>query len=77
MMQLKQHLILDIYININRLMVVGNFMNLSEIHPMEGLKWFMEFAYIYYEWVMYQNVLDMVFFVTGGDIYETSIYVIK
>lgn len=53
--------------HINRLMVVGNFMNLSEIHPMEGLKWFMEFAIDSYEWVMYQNVLDMVFFVTGGD----------
>ena len=33
---------------------------------MEGLKWFMEFSIDSYEWVMYQNVLDMVFFVTGG-----------
>ena len=47
-------------------MVVGNYMNLSEIEPMEGLKWFMEFSVDSYEWVMYQNVLDMVFFVTGG-----------
>jgi deoxyribodipyrimidine photolyase-related protein len=52
--------------HINRLMVVGNYMNLSEISPKEGLKWFMEFSVDSYEWVMYQNVLDMVFFVTGG-----------
>ena len=47
-------------------MVVGNYMNLCGISPMEGLKWFMEFSCDSYEWVMYQNVLDMVFFVTGG-----------
>lgn len=52
--------------HIQRLMVVGNYMSLSEIQPMEGLKWFMEFSIDSYEWVMYQNVLDMVFFVTGG-----------
>lgn len=52
--------------HIYRLMVVGNYMNLCEISPMEGLKWFMEFSCDSYEWVMYQNVLDMVFFVTGG-----------
>uniref|UniRef100_A0A6C0LJM0 Cryptochrome/DNA photolyase FAD-binding domain-containing protein n=1 Tax=viral metagenome TaxID=1070528 RepID=A0A6C0LJM0_9ZZZZ len=52
--------------HIQRLMVVGNFMNLSGIHPWEGLKWFMEFSCDAYEWVMYQNVLDMVFFVSGG-----------
>ena len=47
-------------------MVVGNFMNISQISPWEGLKWFMEFSIDSYEWVMHQNVLDMVFFVTGG-----------
>ena len=52
--------------HINRLMVVGNYMNLSGIAPKEGLKWFMEFSVDSYEWVMYQNVLDMVFCVTGG-----------
>lgn len=56
------------YLNhIERLMVVGNFMNLYGIHPMEGFKWFMEFSCDSYEWVMAQNVLDMVFFVSGGD----------
>ena len=52
--------------HIGRLMFVGNFMNLSSISPKEGFKWFMEFSIDSYEWVMYQNVLDMVFFVTGG-----------
>ena len=48
--------------HIERLMVVGNYMNLCKIHPMEGFKWFMEFSCDSYEWVMKQNVLDMVFF---------------
>ncbi len=52
--------------HIQRLMVVGNYMNLSGISPKEGFKWFMEFSCDSYEWVMYQNVYDMVFFVTGG-----------
>ena len=47
-------------------MIVGNYMNLSNIHPMDGLRWFMEFSCDSYEWVMYQNVLEMVFFVSGG-----------
>lgn len=52
--------------HIERLMVVGNFMNLSGINPKEGFKWFMEFSCDSYEWVMHQNVYDMVFFVSGG-----------
>ena len=52
--------------HIGRLMFVGNFMNLYGISPMEGFKWFMEFSTDSYEWVMCQNVLDMVFFCTGG-----------
>ena len=52
--------------HIIRLMVVGNFMNLYGLKPSEGLKWFMEFSCDSYEWVMHQNVLDMVFFVSGG-----------
>jgi deoxyribodipyrimidine photolyase-related protein len=53
--------------HIERLMVVGNYMNLYGIHPHEGYKWFMEFSCDSYEWVMHQNVLDMVFFVSNGD----------
>lgn len=68
--------------HIIRLMVVGNYMNLSGISPMEGLKWFMEFSCDSYEWVMYQNVLDMVFCVSGGQTMRkpyasSSNYVIK
>lgn len=53
--------------HILRLMVIGNFMNLSGISPKEGFKWFMEFPCDSYLWVMHQNVLDMVFFVSGGE----------
>ena len=52
--------------HICRLMWIGNFMNINGISPMEGFKWFMEFSIDSYEWVMCQNVLDMVFFCTGG-----------
>ena len=52
--------------HIGRLMYVGNFMNLSGISPNQGFKWFMEFSTDSYEWVMEQNVRDMVFFSTGG-----------
>lgn len=55
------------YLNhIERLMVIGNYMNLSGIKPQDGFNWFMEFSCDSYEWVMVQNVMDMVFFVTGG-----------
>lgn len=55
------------YLNhIQRLMLVGNYMNLYGIKPKEGFKWFMEFSCDSYEWVMEQNVYEMVFFVTGG-----------
>lgn len=53
--------------HIERLMVVGNYMNLYGICPKEGFRWFMEFSCDSYLWVMNQNVLDMVFFVSGGD----------
>jgi deoxyribodipyrimidine photolyase-related protein len=52
--------------HIERLMIMGNFMLLYGIVPREAFKWFMEFSIDSYEWVMYQNVLDMVFNVSGG-----------
>lgn len=52
--------------HITRLMIIGNYMNLSGISPLEGFKWFMEFSCDSYEWVMYQNVLGMAFFADGG-----------
>jgi len=68
--------------HIERLMVIGNFMNLSGISPKEGFRWFMEFSCDSYEWVMHQNVLDMVFFVSGGvtmrrPYISTSNYILK
>jgi deoxyribodipyrimidine photolyase-related protein len=48
--------------HIERLMIMGNFMNLHGLRPQEGFKWFMEFSCDSYDWVMHQNVYDMVFF---------------
>ena len=68
--------------HIERLMVVGNFMLLYGINHNEGFKWFMEFSIDSYEWVMFQNVYDMIFNITGGKtmkrIYiSSSNYIIK
>jgi deoxyribodipyrimidine photolyase-related protein len=68
--------------HILRLMVIGNWMNLTGIDPREGFKWFMEFSCDSYEWVMEQNVLDMVFCVSGGQTMRkpyisSSNYIIK
>jgi deoxyribodipyrimidine photolyase-related protein len=52
--------------HIYRLMVIGNFMNLTGISPEQGFKWFMEFSCDSYDWVMCQNVLGMAFFADGG-----------
>ena len=47
-------------------MIIGNYMLLSEINPKQGFRWFMEFSCDSYEWVMHQNVYEMVFFISGG-----------
>ena len=47
-------------------MIMGNFMVLNKINPIDGFKWFMEFSIDSYEWVMCQNVYDMVFFNSNG-----------
>jgi deoxyribodipyrimidine photolyase-related protein len=47
--------------HIERLMIIGNYMMLIGMDPYHGFKWFMEFSIDSYEWVMSQNVLDMVF----------------
>lgn len=51
--------------HIERLMIIGNFMLLSGIKSNDGFRWFMEFSIDSYEWVMFQNVYDMVFNNTG------------
>lgn len=45
--------------HIERLMVLGNFMFLSHIHPTEIYKWFMELFIDAYDWVMVPNVYAM------------------
>ena len=52
--------------HIERLMIMGNFMVLSEIKPDDVYKWFMEFAIDSYDWVMIQNVYDMVCYTSKG-----------
>ena len=68
--------------HIERLMVIGNYMVLSEINQNDAFKWFMEFPIDSYLWVMNQNVYDMVFFVGGGltmrrPYISTSNYILK
>lgn len=45
--------------HIPRLMIMANFMNLSEIAPREAYRWFMEFSVDSYDWVMVPNVYGM------------------
>ena len=52
--------------HIERLMVLGNIMVLSEIHPDEVYKWFMEMYIDAYDWVMVPNVYGMSQFADGG-----------
>jgi deoxyribodipyrimidine photolyase-related protein len=68
--------------HIERLMIMGNFMLLYGIRPSDAFRWFMEFSIDSYEWVMYQNVYEMVYNSTGGmtmrRIYiSSSAYVLK
>ncbi|MFM8347957.1 MAG: cryptochrome/photolyase family protein, partial [Bacteroidota bacterium] len=52
--------------HIERLMVLGNFMLLCEIHPDAVYKWFMELYVDAYDWVMVPNVYGMSQFADGG-----------
>jgi deoxyribodipyrimidine photolyase-related protein len=52
--------------HIERLMVLGNFMLLCEIHPDAVYKWFMEMYIDAYDWVMVPNVYGMSQFSDGG-----------
>lgn len=52
--------------HIERLMVLGNFMMLCEIHPDAVYQWFMEFFIDSYDWVMVPNVYGMSQFADGG-----------
>ncbi|MCS7052739.1 MAG: cryptochrome/photolyase family protein [Ignavibacterium sp.] len=52
--------------HIERLMILGNYMLLSEIHPNEVYRWFMEMFIDAYDWVMVPNVYGMSQFADGG-----------
>ena len=52
--------------HIERLMVLGNIMLLSEVHPDEVYKWFMEMFVDSSDWVMEPNVYGMSQFADGG-----------
>lgn len=54
--------------HIERLMIVGNFMVLTEIHPDEAYAWFMEMYIDAYDWVMVPNVYGMSLYADGGKI---------
>jgi len=60
--------------HIERLMVLANIMNLSEIEPMEVYKWFMEMFIDSSDWVMAPNVMGMGLFSDGG-IFATKPYI--
>lgn len=52
--------------HIPRLMIIANIMNLSNIHPDEIFKWFMEMFVDSSDWVMTANVYGMGTFADGG-----------
>ncbi len=62
------HKLLDTGYNhhIERLMLLGNFMMLCEIHPTEVYNWFMEMYIDAYDWVMVPNVYGMSQFADAG-----------
>jgi deoxyribodipyrimidine photolyase-related protein len=60
--------------HIERLMVISNLMLLSEIHPQEAHRWFMEMYVDSYEWVMGPNVYGMGLMSDGG-IFATKPYI--
>ena len=68
--------------HIERLMILGNFMLLLEIHPRYIYKWFMEVFIDAYPWVMVSNIFGMSQFSDGGlmstkPYISSSNYVIK
>ncbi len=54
--------------HIDRLMVIGNFMLLSHIHPNDVYQWFMELFIDAYDWVMVPNIYGMSQYADGGKI---------
>jgi len=68
--------------HIERLMIIGNFMLLCEIHPTAVYQWFMELYIDAYDWVMVPNIYGMSQYADGGLIttkpyFSSSNYVLK
>lgn len=60
--------------HIERLMVIGSLMTLTEIEPREAHRWFMEMFIDSSDWVMGPNVYGMALFSDGG-IFATKPYI--
>ncbi len=60
--------------HIERLMVMGNFMLLTRVHPTEVYRWFMGMYVDAYDWVMVPNVYGMSQFADGGS-FATKPYI--
>jgi deoxyribodipyrimidine photolyase-related protein len=60
--------------HIERLMVMGNFMLLCQIHPTEVYRWFMGMYIDAYDWVMVPNVYGMSQYADGGS-FATKPYI--
>ncbi len=60
--------------HIERLMIMGNFMLLNQIHPDEVYRWFMAMYVDAYDWVMVPNVYGMSQFADGG-LFATKPYI--
>jgi deoxyribodipyrimidine photolyase-related protein len=52
--------------HIERLMILGNFLLLCEVHPDSVYRWFMELFVDAYDWVMVPNVYGMSQYADGG-----------
>jgi deoxyribodipyrimidine photolyase-related protein len=60
--------------HIERLMIVSNYMLISNIHPKEVFKWFSEFSLDSYDWVMEYNIYSMATYSDGGN-FTTKPYI--
>jgi deoxyribodipyrimidine photolyase-related protein len=68
--------------HIERLMILGNFMLLTEVHPQAVYRWFMDMFIDAYDWVMVPNVYAMSQYADGGTIttkpyFSAANYILK
>jgi deoxyribodipyrimidine photolyase-related protein len=62
-----QRVISNAYVHhIERLMILGNFMLICEIHPTSIYQWFMDMFIDSYDWVMVPNIYGMSQYADGG-----------